>query len=756
MKRTAKRLLALCLILSALCACLVPGVSAADSVADLQKAIVETAMAYYYKGPYMQYDSTQLTAQSRLSHGESRISSGNPPEWAADDNTLFTVCSDYVYSVIYNAIGYKMTGSSRTCITRYLAEDLDPEKTPGVIFQTGGLHGGTYDPEAAVASEKLLQPGDVVTYYNKTKGTGHTGIYVGDVLNDGYGVYANSSGKKIDLKTGEDTIDRERNSYNKSGCVRLDGWDVLYYTKGAAFDVSDPTKLTSFSIIRPVLAAQQEGLSVTPAAKTRIQFHGIDVDRTSSVKKYNSVQNGDQFGITVTIANHGKTALSGVSVKEALPVGAAIDAASVKGGTLGADGITAKVNVPAGESVKLEYTVTVTGKRGDTVVIPAGSVENLTTRPLEFRVGGKALNSEAVKELQTSNGLRRIRALRFNGELDFVNALYKEFFGVDLGLPKTVQEFRDTQAVWTKVPGVGSGTYGGQMLWAKKDSDLTGDAKRYREMILPEHLAGWAVFLRSSPEEITDTIAAEDRVLELKPEFYQPGDIFFGYVHESGTNLNVYKPDVFVYQGGKNVIGFAEGSTTPTSFSFDKSIGLLLREDVLFALRPTLAYDDIGNVKTVSFPDVKESDWFYSYVTDLAKDGIVGGMSDGTFQPAGTLTYGQALKLLICALDKDVGNAASGHWASNYLSAAQSKGWITGSVNLDAGISRLSFCQIAAKAKGLTEQPASNPFTDTSDASVLALNKAGVIGGMGEGIFSPNTTLTRAQISKIIVELRKV
>ena len=100
---------------------------------------------------------------------------------------------------------------------------------------------------------------------------------------------------------------------------------------------------------------------------------------------------------------------------------------------------------------------------------------------------------------------------------------------------------------------------------------------------------------------------------------------------------------------------------------------------------------------------MKESDWFYSYVTDLAKDGIVGGMSDGTFQPAGTLTYGQALKLLICALDKDVGNAASGHWASNYLSAAQSKGWITGSVNLDAGISRLSFCQIAAKAKGLSD-----------------------------------------------------
>ena len=189
-----------------------------------------------------------------------------------------------------------------------------------------------------------------------------------------------------------------------------------------------------------------------------------------------------------------------------------------------------------------------------------------------------------------------------------------------------------------------------------------------------------------------------------------------------------------------------------------------MKESVIIVLRPRLAYDDVNTdakatAKPVSFPDVKASDWFCSYVTELAADGIVGGMSDGTFRPNGTLTYGQALKLLICALDKDVGNAASGHWASNYLSAAQSKGWISAdflSENLDAWVSRLSFCQIAAKAKGLTEQPASNPFTDTSDASVLALNKAGVIGGMGEGIFSPNTTLTRAQISKIIVELRKV
>ena len=68
----------------------------------------------------------------------------------------------------------------------------------------------------------------------------------------------------------------------------------------------------------------------------------------------------------------------------------------------------------------------------------------------------------------------------------------------------------------------------------------------------------------------------------------------------------------------------------------------------------------------------------------------------------------------------------------------------------------IELCRIAAKAKGLTEQPASNPFTDTDDKDVLALNKAGVISGMSATEFKPNGLLTRAQIAKIIWTLRKV
>ena len=71
-------------------------------------------------------------------------------------------------------------------------------------------------------------------------------------------------------------------------------------------------------------------------------------------------------------------------------------------------------------------------------------------------------------------------------------------------------------------------------------------------------------------------------------------------------------------------------------------------------------------------------------------------------------------------------------------------------VDLNGSITRLDFCKVAAKAAGLTAQPAANPFTDCNDTSVLALVNAGVINGMTETTFAPNETLTRAQIAKII------
>ncbi|MBQ7565768.1 MAG: S-layer homology domain-containing protein, partial [Oscillospiraceae bacterium] len=99
-----------------------------------------------------------------------------------------------------------------------------------------------------------------------------------------------------------------------------------------------------------------------------------------------------------------------------------------------------------------------------------------------------------------------------------------------------------------------------------------------------------------------------------------------------------------------------------------------------------LKYGAAAKPEPLPFTDVAESDWFYSFVKQMYTKKIISGMTATTFVPNGTLTYGQALKLLVAAIDTDVGNASSGHWASNYLAKAKEKGWIDGDVDLDGKI----------------------------------------------------------------------
>jgi hypothetical protein len=153
---------------------------------------------------------------------------------------------------------------------------------------------------------------------------------------------------------------------------------------------------------------------------------------------------------------------------------------------------------------------------------------------------------------------------------------------------------------------------------------------------------------------------------------------------------------------------------------------------------------------TAGFTDVPAGAWYETYVTELVAAGVVNGVGNGLFQPNGTLTWGQAVKLLLLAVGEDEQVPTGSHWASGYMDKAVADGIIPAGMDPNGAISRLQFCQAAAKALGLETTLTASPFTDTADADVLALYEAGIIDGVGNGQFSPDTTLTRAQISKII------
>lgn len=52
---------------------------------------------------------------------------------------------------------------------------------------------------------------------------------------------------------------------------------------------------------------------------------------------------------------------------------------------------------------------------------------------------------------------------------------------------------------------------------------------------------------------------------------------------------------------------------------------------------------------TMPFTDVKESDWFYSYVKTMYDNELVSGTTPTTFSPQDTVTLGEALKFVLNA-----------------------------------------------------------------------------------------------------------
>ena len=134
----------------------------------------------------------------------------------------------------------------------------------------------------------------------------------------------------------------------------------------------------------------------------------------------------------------------------------------------------------------------------------------------------------------------------------------------------------------------------------------------------------------------------------------------------------------------------------------------------------------------ISFSDVPAGEWYHPYITQLSEKGIVNGYEDGTFRPDGTVTWGEALKLILRAAGQAEQPATELHWAGGYLNLSLQWGILPvgPQYDLDAPITRQQVAQIAARALGLRAKMTENPFADCSDPEVLALYEAGIIQGM--------------------------
>lgn len=213
----------------------------------------------------------------------------------------------------------------------------------------------------------------------------------------------------------------------------------------------------------------------------------------------------------------------------------------------------------------------------------------------------------------------------------------------------------------------------------------------------------------------------------------------------------------FCAAGGDTYYAFKAASAQfDTGIPLDEAVMEYVTKELKGAIGEQYA-EPQGRILMNPFKDVKTSAWYGSYVIDLYNDGIINGTSATTYDPSASLTWGAALKLLLVSSgDLKAEDATGADWLKNTMAKAVELGIAPEDADGKALITRLAFCQTAAKLNKLAESKTESPFTDCTDGYVMALVDAKVINGMTETTFEPAASLTRAQIAKIIYQLNLI
>ena len=189
-----------------------------------------------------------------------------------------------------------------------------------------------------------------------------------------------------------------------------------------------------------------------------------------------------------------------------------------------------------------------------------------------------------------------------------------------------------------------------------------------------------------------------------------------------------------------------------------KRIAILLLAVLLAASSSTAALAAPGPL----FSDLPEDRWSHQYVADLHRQGVVKGYPDGTFQPLGNVTWGEAFKLILLSIGVDEpGPAQPGqHWAMPYVELALENRLM---YSFDPSYlgqvpTRLSVARMTARALDFTDISGPTPYDDCEDGYVVELFEKGIMDGFlnedGSRSFRPDKPISREEMATIVWRVR--
>ena len=115
--------------------------------------------------------------------------------------------------------------------------------------------------------------------------------------------------------------------------------------------------------------------------------------------------------------------------------------------------------------------------------------------------------------------------------------------------------------------------------------------------------------------------------------------------------------------------GYEDGTFKPEA--------TITRAEMAKIVCEALGYYGMGSDKT-PFDDVEPKHWAAGYINTAASLGIINGYGNGKFGPEDTVTYEQAVKMVVCALGYEAMAADRGGWPAGYTSVAANIGLTKG------------------------------------------------------------------------------
>jgi uncharacterized repeat protein (TIGR01451 family) len=536
-----------------------------QSLTAAQSAIIAAAAQYFGRGVYIQYDGAMLDKDNpNLTDADkeditrtSRKQLVVKPEDANAQNTVFMDDGAFIYNVYKLALDRKTTdifglASSSAIMSYAVANSSDTAKVP---FYTE-----TLDSDLAAELESVLRVGDIVVYID-VDGETHAVL----ALEDGF---IHATGTSFDHVGVIEHVEID-------GAIQYGGWAELlselseHSAKLAVVRLLDDTQTAS-----------------TDEATKRAVLDQLFIEKTSSINPKVTVATGQNLTYCIKLQNSSSETYGGIVVTAAVPNGT-----NLVSGFDSDNALSVTIDLAAGETATLYYTVVVTATSGEIInkdTTVAGFSVNDTTNfigntlsdaqnvalvtsaneyiselePADFKVSGTGLNYR-LPPAEITNIDRA----------GFIRAIYYHAFGVDIR--------------YTSINNAFLSLFDGDT-WLKLGSGLlTGDLALFEKMQVPGLYGGRELTTYSDDSILA---ARTKRARYISEPMLMSGDIV---TYQQGSDYEVY---TWIYlkddDGSGQLVRFSkEGVVTKSGDELAELLTNLLAKKRFVVLRPALAFD---------------------------------------------------------------------------------------------------------------------------------------------------------------------